>query len=237
MKIIIPTKGRADVIGKKSLQLFPDATLCIGDDETDAYAKVSDRLLVHPANVVGMGPLRQWILDHVPDKCLVMADDDITRVYSQVGFHKRRITDPAEVAAIIERVAILAGDMGCSVFGFAQGAKSMVHFNCNCRPFHLNLWVGTVLGVIGRRLRFDTSVVLHDDIDFCLQALLDDRIVLCDCRYYFAHAYLKLGGGLAALRSGERKEREIAYLRRKWGRCLDVVQAKGTTRLVVRVVR
>ena len=38
-------------------------------------------------------------------------------------------------------------------------------------------------------------------------------------------------------RSMARHEREIAYLRRKWGQCLDVVQAKGTTRLVVRVQR
>ena len=60
MKIIIPTRGRADVIGDKALRLFPDATLCIGEDETDAYAAVSGRLLVHPSNVLGIGPLRQW---------------------------------------------------------------------------------------------------------------------------------------------------------------------------------
>ena len=88
MKIIIPTRGRSDVIGDKAMRLFPDATLCIGEDETDAYAAVSDRLLVHPPNVVDIGPLRQWVLDHVDDPCLVMVDDDVTHVYSQVGFHK-----------------------------------------------------------------------------------------------------------------------------------------------------
>ena len=30
MRIVIPTKGRADVIGDKALRLFPDATLCVG---------------------------------------------------------------------------------------------------------------------------------------------------------------------------------------------------------------
>jgi hypothetical protein len=54
MKIIIPSKNRADIIGDKALRLFPDATLCVGDDEVDAYARVSDRLLVHPAGVVGI---------------------------------------------------------------------------------------------------------------------------------------------------------------------------------------
>lgn len=32
MQIIIPSKGRSDVIADKALRLFPDATLCIGDD-------------------------------------------------------------------------------------------------------------------------------------------------------------------------------------------------------------
>jgi hypothetical protein len=30
MKIVIPTKGRAGVIGAKTLRLLPDATLCVG---------------------------------------------------------------------------------------------------------------------------------------------------------------------------------------------------------------
>ena len=93
MKIIIPTKGRANAIASKALRLFPDATLCVGDDEVDAYGRLSQNLLVHPAGVVGIGPIRQWVLDHVEDRCVVMVDDDVTHVYSQVGFHKRRIED------------------------------------------------------------------------------------------------------------------------------------------------
>lgn len=151
MKIIIPTRSRADIIAEKVLRLFPDATLCIGDDEVDAYAKVSDRLLVHPASVVGIGPLRQWVLDHVDDPCVVMVDGDVMHVYRQVGFHKLRIEDADTARAIVKRTAILAAG--------------------------------------------------------------------------------------AANRSSERHEREIAYLRRKWGPYLDVVQAKCTTRLVLRVMR
>ena len=48
MKIIIPTRGRADSIGQKSLRLFPDAALCVGADEVDLYAPLSRNLLVHP---------------------------------------------------------------------------------------------------------------------------------------------------------------------------------------------
>ncbi len=92
MKIIVPTKNRANIIGDKALRLFPDATLCVGASEVDAYAPLSDNLLVHPDDVMGIGP-RQWGLDHVDDPCVVMVDDDVTHVYNQVGFHKRRIQD------------------------------------------------------------------------------------------------------------------------------------------------
>jgi hypothetical protein len=235
VKIVIPTKNRSDVIGDKALRLFPNATLCVGDDEVDAYAKVSDRLLVHPANVVGIGPLRQWVLDNVDDPCVVMVDDDVTHVYSQVGFHKRRIEDADTARAIVERLAILATDAGVRIFGFQQAARPFTY--ANFRPFSVNTWVGGIIGIIGRELRFDTSLLLRADIDYCLQSLLRDRIVLVDGRYSFIHTRFAGGGGNAANRSSERHEREIAYLRRKWGPILDVVQAKGTTRLVVRVVR
>ena len=43
------------MIGAKSLRLFPDALLCVGEDEAEAYGKLSQNLLVHPASVVGIG--------------------------------------------------------------------------------------------------------------------------------------------------------------------------------------
>ncbi len=235
MKIIIPSKGRANAIGDKALRLFPDATVCVGEDEQDAYAKVSQNLLVHPAGVIGIGPLRQWVLDHVEDPCVVMVDDDVTHAYSQVGFHKRRIEDADTVRAIVERMAILTTDAGVRVFGFTQAARPMSY--ANFRPFGLNTWVGGLVGIIGRELRYDTTLLLRADIDFCLQSLLHDRIVLVDARYSFIHTRFGEAGGSARQRSSEPHEQAIRYLRRKWGPYLDHVPAKGTIRLVVRVER
>ncbi|MGA2499559.1 MAG: hypothetical protein ABSH20_17620 [Tepidisphaeraceae bacterium] len=235
MRIIIPSKGRASAIGGKALRLFPDATVCVGEDEQDAYAKVSQNLLVHPAGVVGIGPLRQWVLDHVEDPCVVMVDDDVTHAYSQVGFHKRRIEDADTARAIVERMAILATDAGVRVFGFTQAARPMTY--ANFRPFGLNTWVGGLVGIVGRELRYDTALLLRADIDFCLQSLLHDRIVLVDGRYSFIHTRFGGAGGNVRQRSAERHEQEIHYLIRKWEPYLESVPAKGTTRLVVRVQR
>jgi hypothetical protein len=235
MQIVIPSKGRADLIREKALRLFPDALLCIGDDETAAYGKISDKLLIHPSDVVGIGPLRQWILNHVADPCVVMVDDDVTHVYSQIGFHKKRIEDPDTARAIVERLAILAQDAGARVFGFQQAARPLTY--ANFRPFSLNTWVGGLVGIIGRQLRYDMHLLLRADIDFCLQSLMRDRFVLVDGRYSFIHTRFAGSGGNALQRSAERHAQEIAYLKKKWGPYLEEVQAKGTTRLVVKVVR
>ncbi len=235
MKIVIPSKGRPEVLPAKALRLFPDALVCVGEDEVDAYRKVSSNLLVHPADVSGIGPLRQWVLDHIEDPCCVMVDDDVTHVYDQSGFHKRRIEDPDAVRAIVERLAIVAGDAGARVFGFQQAARPMTY--ANFRPFSINTWVGGLVGVIGRELRYDTSLLLRADIDFCLQSLMLDRFVMVDGRYSFIHTRFGGSGGNARQRSAERHEQEIKYLRRKWGPYLGVEQAKGTTRIIVRVKR
>ena len=235
MKIVIPSKGRAAVLPQKALRLFPDALVCVGDDEVDAYGKVTTNLLVHPASVVGIGPLRQWVLDNVADPCVVMVDDDVTHVYSQVGFHKKRIEDADTARAIVERTAILAQDAGVRVFGFQQAARPLSY--ANFRPFSLDTWVGGLVGIIGRELRYDPSLLLRADIDFCLQSLVRDRFVMVDGRYSFIHTRFAGSGGNATNRSAARHAQEIAYLKRKWGKYLDVVQAKGTTRIVLRVVR
>ena len=235
MKLVIPSKGRAATLQEKALRLFPDALVCVGDDEVEAYGKITDRLLVHPVTVVGIGPLRQWVLDHVEDPCVVMVDDDVTHVYSQVGFHKRRIEDADTARALVERLAILAQDAGARVFGFQQAARPLTY--ANFRPFSLNTWVGGLVGIVGRELRYDPALLLRADIDFCLQSLMRDRFVLVDGRYSFIHTRFAGKGGNAGNRSAERHAREIAHLKRKWGPCLEEVQAKGTTRLVVKVRR
>ncbi|MCK6470859.1 MAG: hypothetical protein L6R28_03855 [Planctomycetes bacterium] len=235
MKIVIPSKGRAATIGEKALKLFPDALVCVGDNEVEQYRKVTGNLLVHPTSVVGIGPIRQWILDHVEDPCVIQVDDDVSHVYSQVGFHKWRIEDADTARAIVERLAILAQDAGARVFGFQQAARPLTY--ANFRPFSLNTWVGGIVGIIGRELRYDRSLLLRADIDFCLQSLMRDRFVMVDGRYSFIHTRFAGKGGNAGNRSAERHAQEIAYLKRKWGPFLEEVQAKGTTRLVVKVRR
>jgi TET-Associated Glycosyltransferase len=235
LAIVIPSKGRPDTLREGSLQLFPDATVCVGDDEADAYQKVTPNLLVHPADVTGIGPLKQWILDHVPERTVVMIADDITRCWALVGFNKRALTDHRQLRRILEVTAQCAEDAGAPVFGFNQAPD--VRKVMPQQPFRFSAWVGGVVGVIGRDVAFDTGLKLRADIDFCLSALVSHRVIWQDLRFAFVHGCFTGKGGNAVNRSQARHEMELAYLQRKWGQYLHISRKKTVICLRTKVVR
>lgn len=234
LQIVIPSKGRPDKIKDGALRLFPDALVCIGADETDLYANVSKNLLVHPADVTGIGPLRQWILDNIPDD-VVQVDDDVHTVYGLCGLRKRTYENPATVHNIVEQAWLAAREAGARVFGFNQAWD--VRKYSPFKPFGLSSWAGGVVGVIGKERRFDMRLKLRADIDFCLQSLMLDRIVWIDNRFSFVHRRFEGSGGNASNRSSERHAAEIKYLTQKWGKYIGVQDVKTTTRIVVKVER
>jgi hypothetical protein len=233
-RIIIPSRQRADTLTQKALRLFPDATICVHKREAAAYRRVvpADQLLLH--NVEGLGIIRQWILDHVPDEVVVMADDDISMLYSLAGVRARRLDDPLAARQLLETTAACAKAAGARIFGFNQGD---IRKFLPQKPFSFNTWVGGLIGIIGRELRYDPRLRLHDDVDLCLQSLLQHRILWQDQRFLFSHVRFTGAGGNAASRSQAQHDEEIAYLRRKWGAHLTIQPTKTTVRLVLHVDR
>lgn len=235
MRVIIPSRARVNIIRESALRLFPDATVCVGASEADAYGRLTDRLLVHPDSVTGIGPLRQWIIDHADDSTVFMVDDDIYALYSLVGVRARRITDPDAVQQVVENAAACAEAAGARLFGFNQ-AWDVRKFN-PFKPISFTGWVGGAVGAIGREHLYDTTLRLRADIDACLTSLLKHRIIYQDLRFSFAHRRFEGRGGNAVSRSSADHERELAYLQRKWGAHLRVRRAKTAIRLVVNVPR
>ena len=230
MQVVMPSRGRPQNIPKVT-KLFPDAVICVGEDEAERYSKHTDNLLVHPENVTGIGPLRQWILDNVKDETVLMVDDDVYSIYSLCGFSKWKIHDPDSIRRILEVTALCAKDAGARVFGFNQ-SWDVRKFN-HTKPFILRTWVGGVIGIIGRELRYDPSLHLRADIDFCLESIKRHKIIWMENRYSFVHRRFVGQGGNAVSRSKERNDHEIAYLQAKWKRHLQVRDTRTTTRLVL----
>jgi TET-associated glycosyltransferase-like protein len=231
-RVVICSRRRADSIGKKSLRFFPDALVCVAKSEAKDYRPLTKRLLLHPDNdhtftngAATLGALRNWVLDHVDDECIVMIDDDVSGIDSLAGVHTTAISDPQDVAAILANTARCAHDVGARVFGFNQGD---IRKYLPQKPFGLSARVGGVIGLIGRELRYDPRCALHEDLDLCLQSLLRHRIIWQDSRFVFRHLIFAGAGGNAVSRSNAAHAEELAYLQKKWGAHVTVSWAKTT---------
>lgn len=237
MRVIIPSRKRVEEC-RQALKLFPGATVCVAEGEWADYEGLGVELLAHPDQVAGIGPLRQWILDHVTDETVVMVDDDVYEVRVVAGQVTKShvIRNPAAIRQILENTERLAKGFGTPIFGFDQSGGDVRKFRPH-DPFGLNSWAGGVIGIIGRDLRYDTSLLMRADIDFCLKVLLKYRVVAIDRRFAFVHRRFTNPGGNDHMRSSSRNELEIERLQARWGRWIGVQQVKTTTRLKVRVRR
>lgn len=237
MRVVIPSRKRVEAC-RSVLRMFPGALVVVHEDEVGDYQVLGAELLAHPASVAGIAPLKNWILDNVPEETVFIVDDDISALKAMAGRATASavIRDPVAIRQIVENAEQGARMLGTPVFGFNQNGGDVRKFR-NQDPFGFSGWVGGAMGIIGRELRFDSNLKLRADIDFCLQAQLRFRCIFADLRFAFVEQRFNNSGGNAHMRSEERNQRELAYLRQKWGKWLSVVAGKGTVMLKVHVNR
>lgn len=237
MRIVIPSRKRPAECAR-ALKLFPEATVTVAESEVPAYQHLRCELVPHADEVAGIGPIRQWVLDNFEEEVIVMVDDDIVHVRCPVGHVSKShvIIDAAAIRQILINSAQIAKDMGTAVFGFDQSGGDTRKFRVH-DPFGLNSWTGGVIGIVGRSLRYDTSLLLRADIDYCLKCLLKHRIVFIDRRFSFVHKRFTNSGGNDHVRSAQRSQAEIDRLKDRWGPWLGVEEAKTTIKIKVKVRR
>ena len=237
MRVVIPSRKRVEAC-RHVLGLFPGATVVVREDEIEAYSGLGAELLAHPLTVQGIAPLKNWILDAILDETVFIVDDDISMLKAMPGRATKSapIRDPRAIRQIVENAEQMAKALGTGVFGFNQNGGDVRKFR-NQDPFAVSGWVGGAMGIIGRELRFDPTLLMRADIDFCLQAQLKYRCIFADGRFAFVEQRFNNTGGNSHMRSEERNRRELAYLRQKWGKWLSIKPGKGVVRLVVNVKR
>lgn len=221
IRLVLPSRRRVEWC-RESLKLWPTATVCVGEEEGDAYRALGCEVVTHPDDVVGLGRLRQWIIEYFPERCIIQANDDIRGLWCVVGRRARVITDPAAIWQILMNSAEIADGLGISCFAYSRYGGDVRMFDAY-RPFSIKLLDCSLFGMIGRKYRFDPNVAQCDDVDLTLQCLLKERIVWNDVR--FAPVRLSNGGfsgkmemgGNAVSRGGVQTAKEAAYLSEKWG--------------------
>mgnify|MGYP001612653495 CR=1 FL=1 len=225
--LICFSRHRSDTVRAQSGRFFPEATYCVAQEERNDYRPCTRRpLLLHPNSVTGIGPIRQWILDNVRSRWVVLVPDDVVGCYSLTGTYACRLTDPALILGLLRNTAECAEAAGAKFFGFNQAWD--VRKYSPFQPFNLNGWFDGPTGIGTREIRYDPALKLHPDIDYSLQQLLKFRLIWQDNRFSFSHDRWKQAGGNAVHRSEAAHKEEFAYLQRKWGAHLSVRWAKGT---------
>lgn len=216
IKFVIMSRGRAKSM--TSHVLFPYATILVPKSEESDYRKeLGEGYTIETVedNVKGLGLLRNHIVQRYPEDIIVMIDDDITHLCRVDGFSLKKITDPETIKEHILNTAQCAKDIVTCVFGFGQVAD--VRKYNPTEPFSLNGWVGGVIGVIGKD-HFFIDNMFKVDIDFCLEILLDKRVIWKDNRLVFVQVRDRNTGGNSAFRTVEKVEAEKKRLREKWGK-------------------
>lgn len=234
---VIPSRNREKIINKYSLALFPKALVTVEESEMDTYAEFVPKaqLVAHPP-LPSLAAIRNWIIDNFENEIIIMPDDDAVALHSMVSQRVTKYTDPAVIAEVCEMTATMALGVGAGYFGWNQSARPLT-FN-PMRPFKMKGWVGSVIGIIGKDLRYDENLSLHDDADFSLQQLMHKRIIWMDTRFHFETvARLKNPGGNSRFRSSQREQAESGYLKQKWGEYVQLGKNKSTVVTTVAVQR
>ena len=222
-KIVIPSHGRPQQILKNPL--YPLAHVVVRDEATaDAYRATADKAGVTPGPFHVTGPLpnissiRQWILDNLWDAdepFIFTTDDDLVYVRPTMVWRTERITDAADILAIIQEGYNSAVDAGAGLFGWSNNGSPQRR---NAKdPWFFRTYVMGQVGIIDRELRYDPRLYLMEDIDFSLLSMTRSKIIWNDNRWYWYCGPQWSKGGMSASRTTDRLVESRDIMNRKYG--------------------
>lgn len=202
--------------------------MVVPESERHEYElSIENPIITTPDDVKGLGRLRNWCLDHFSEESVIMVDDDIMHFYCLSGERTENVRDPLEIVQILINTCVMSRDAGAKIFGFFQ---TDIRKYKGYDPFSLSGWVGTIIGVNGRKYRFRDDK-FKVDIDMCLQTLLVDRIIWMDNRYLASNRKDNNAGGNAQFRTEEGYNQSIESLQKKWGDCIKVRDYQNQKRI------
>lgn len=230
--VVVLSRNRANLLAKRTDLILDGYKLFYSGEGYEDYPYHCDERFEVPRGLHGLSLVRNYVLDLLPHKTVLFFDDDITKVYWVSGTVSIPLDREAIALAIIDMV-VHAHDQGSIAFGMSPiDIRKASPLN----PFRLRTVIGTVLGVVGREVRFDERNVLKTDYDFCLESMKKARTVHMDMRYFAAASKDAEAGGNNEFRTQERRLREIENLIEWWGD--DVIiprDNKGNESLGVKV--
>lgn len=216
--LAVPSRDRAGILAKRTDSWLTDYHLFYsGNGYDDEEYNCIERVKV-PRNIGGLSATRNFVLDNLSQNVVIMFDDDITDFTWVHGARTIRL-DQEQIKLMIVDLVVHALDQNVGMFGIGnidlRKASPLI-------PFATRQAVTTVIGVVGRKVRFDERQRLKDDHDFAMETLKIYRTIHRDNRYRFTNDTDGLPGGSMEFRSQEVRQREIQNLIDWWG--ADIVK-------------
>ena len=236
--VVVPSRGRVGNM-QRIMALLPLAHICVCDNEADEYGKVvpKTKLWLHP-EFERNAQKRQWIYDKGPAETVIVIDDDLRHVKCQVGRYVRTTSDPGAIMQILLNGRNLAKDMGVSLFSWGRSPHPMQFRGHD--PFSLTGPCVGASGIVGRQIVVDTQLENRFDLDFTMRAIMRDRFVIHDKRFYFDFGPTGYGrGGLRSKVTIEGQRRSTEILKMRWGinLAIDKKLRSGAMNMSIRLPR
>jgi hypothetical protein len=231
---VIPTYKRVGKI--TTLNLFPNATLCVNKEEYEAYKEFYPTCpIIHtPEGMYGLTPKLNYILKYCEENNInrmLKVDDDFKQMRSCLDGYSNVITDSDYISEVIERLFIMCEDSGTTLFTF-DPTFDIRRYRLN-DPFSLfsSIKIGIYGLIIGDGFRFDERFVLKQDMDMAMRTAWKHKFFIVENRYSFAYSLtMSTIGGCAEYRNQQREQEMINLLTQKYGRTLISVAGAERTK-------
>tara|TARA_Y100000004_G_C8951866_1_gene428884 strand:+ start:204 stop:947 length:744 start_codon:yes stop_codon:yes gene_type:complete len=213
--ILSPSWKRADSCF--SHKYIPSLKYVVCEDQAESYRKNKLPVLICPNSAQGnVSRVRNWILDNVESKHIVIVDDDLHYIGKWIGNKYVKISS-RDIEDFIAYGFEMAEGFGVKYWGINIMSDKGAYREYT--PFSLN---NVILGpfggfVDGFEPRYDETLPLKEDYDLSIQALNKYRKIL---RINFAHYVCKQHtniGGCASYRTIQREKEQFDKLQKKWG--------------------
>lgn len=225
--VCCPSYRRPDQV--ETLKLFPSVRVYVAEKEYGLYkyhnqkAARNRQIVAMPDNVQGnIARVRNWILDQHKNEAVCIIDDDLMYLAQWRGDQAYRVENEAELVAILQKYTLMAMELGTPLWGMNVNLDKQCYREYS--PFSLTSVVLAPFMVhVKTPHRFDESIPLKEDYDFCLQTLNENRKILRVNSYHYLSRQgcnkTSAGqtGGCAASRSVAEEHRQLALLQKKWG--------------------
>jgi hypothetical protein len=218
-RIVVPTRGRADVIAKKTFSLIPSATYMVPAEQEDDYRKAlgKDTDMV-TTKACGCGNTFREAWSRFNEYSVLCIDDDVTKMKFINGQKPRKITREEDVLQALENTMLVARGIGASLFLSNNSANPM--FYSTMFPFSLKARNnGALKGQNGKvKLPLDKGFIQRDDIPIIIEAMVKDHFIFTDLRLYLDPGETFAGkGGSQTTRTAQVSDNDNNLLKQKYG--------------------